>query len=65
MAEYKLYVLGETGMIARAIWLDCKDDEEALEEAREREVDETRELWIGERLVRAFMARRRPQKTAA
>ena len=65
MAEYKLYVLGETGMIARGIWLDCKDDEEALEEAREREVDETRELWIGDRLVRAFMARRRPHKTAA
>lgn len=66
MAEYKLYILGETGMIARGIWLDCADDEEALEQARERAVDDTRELWAGERLVRAFMARRRPaQKTAA
>lgn len=59
MAEYKLYVLGPTGMIARGIWLDCADDDDALQAARERAQDEARELWCGERLVRSFAPRLR------
>ena len=56
MAEYKLYVLGPSGMIARAMWLDCDGDAQAVEQARAHAWDEPRELWSGARLVRTFEA---------
>ncbi|MBL8773039.1 MAG: hypothetical protein JNK30_16775 [Phenylobacterium sp.] len=54
MAEYKIYVLGPSGMIARGIWFDRPDDEAAAEFTQTRAPDEARELWCGDRLVGTF-----------
>lgn len=56
MAEYKIYVLSPSGTITRGIWLDCADDAEAVEQARERSRGESWELWSGPRLVTSFTA---------
>ena len=55
MAEYKLYVLGPSGMITRGLWLDCDDDAAAVEAARHRAWNDRRELWNGTRLVWTFV----------
>ena len=59
MAEYKLYVLGPTGMIARGVWFDRDTDAEAIAEAKKRAPGQAMELWSGERLVESFEATRR------
>ena len=58
MAEYKLYLLGPTGMIARGVWFDRDTDAEAIAEANKRATGAAMELWSGERLVRSFEATR-------
>jgi hypothetical protein len=65
MAEYKLYVLGPTGMIARGIWLDCDSDDEAIAAAQERACGEARELWMGARLIQTFDVKRRRRAAKA
>lgn len=54
MAQYKLYLLGESGMIARAIYLECVDDEDAVHQATARVERGGAELWLGNRMLKAF-----------
>lgn len=54
MAEYKLYVLGETGLIARGVWFAAAGDDAAIEKARAIACGAPTELWQDQRLVEEF-----------
>jgi hypothetical protein len=43
--DYRLYLIGPNGHISRAIELDCRDDEHALQTVREHVLSVKAELW--------------------
>jgi hypothetical protein len=51
MVEYKLYIMGETGLIARGVWFEAPSDEQAILQARALARGAPTELWDGQRLV--------------
>jgi len=51
MAHYRLYRISETEHIDAAIDLDCADDEQAIEAARQMVDGCDLELWEGKRMV--------------
>jgi hypothetical protein len=51
MAEYRVYSIGADGHIIRSTPLVCKDDAEAMEQARKIGHEHTLEIWSGERFV--------------
>ena len=51
MAEYRAYLLGSDGRIAKRLDLVCDDDNAANEQARHLVDGHDVELWSGQRLV--------------
>ena len=51
MIEYRAYVIGSDGHIVSATGLVCENDEAAIAEARTFLLDQTIEIWSGDRFV--------------
>ena len=51
MPSYRLYRLDGSGKIVSAEWVDAEDDEAAAQEARDRALPVTCEMWERNRLV--------------
>jgi hypothetical protein len=54
MAQYKLYILDEDGWVTGVLPLQCEDDERAVLAALASGVDQSMELWTGDRPVERF-----------
>ena len=54
MAEYRAYIVGEGGHFAKAVVLDCLDDETAKEQAKRLVDGHDVELWQLGRKVEIF-----------
>lgn len=59
MPSYRLYRLDGSGKIVSAEWVDAEDDAAAAQQARDRKLSVTCEMWERNRLV----ARINPQET--
>jgi hypothetical protein len=51
LPSYRLYRLDGAGKIVSAEWVEAADDEEASQQARDRELPVTCEMWERNRLV--------------
>ena len=51
MSEYRHYRFDGAGSISRAEWLDAADDQDAVQQIRERRLPVPSEIWNGRRLV--------------
>jgi hypothetical protein len=51
MAEYRAYAIGADDHIVKSAPLICKDDSEAIAEAKKRFAGFAIEIWSGDRLV--------------
>ena len=51
MVEYRIYDIGDDGHIVGSTPLICKDDNEAIEKARQVGKEKIIEIWSGERFV--------------
>jgi hypothetical protein len=51
LATYRLYRLDGAGKISTAEWIDASDDEDAVEQTRQRGDGGTWEVWDRRRLV--------------
>ncbi len=59
--DYRLYFLNDSGHVRHALNLpDCNDDAHAIAVITESLVASPMELWQGDRLVRVFGRRERP-----
>jgi len=47
MPHYRLYFLGADGHIKQAVDLECRGDEDAIEQVRHHEIGHGLELWRG------------------
>ena len=54
MSSYRLYFLDAEGHIKRRMELDCRDDDEAIEQASKHDLGSGMELWNGSRRVKVF-----------
>jgi hypothetical protein len=54
MADYRAYILASDGRIAKAIELDCPDDEAAKEAAKQLVDGHDVELWQRARKIETF-----------
>jgi hypothetical protein len=59
MVEYRAYIVGEDGHFAKAVILDCPDDETAKEQAKRLVDGHDVELWQLGRKVEMFIHRRK------
>ena len=59
LPSYRLYRLDGSGKIVSAEWVDAEDDAAAAQQARDRKLPVTCEMWERNRLV----ARINPQET--
>lgn len=59
MPSYRLYRLDGAGKIVSAEWVEAADDDAAAQEARERDLPVTCEIWERNRLVVRIKPRRR------
>ena len=57
MADYRVYVIGTDGHIARSILLDCKDDSAAIESTKQLVDGLDVELWQRDRMIARFDSR--------
>jgi len=51
MAEYRLYCLNEAGKFTKALDIDARNDEAAIDRARELKLQVECELWERGRMV--------------
>jgi hypothetical protein len=56
MPSYRLYFLDADGHIRRRLELDCRCDDEAIEQASKHDIGRGMELWCGARRVKMFKA---------
>jgi len=56
MPSYRLYFLDAEGHIRRRLDLECRDDDEAIEQASAHDIGRGIELWCGARRVKKFKA---------
>ena len=54
MADYRAYLIGSDGHFFDAVHLDCADDVEAMEKAKQLVDGHDIELWQRDRRVAAF-----------
>ena len=54
MPSYRLYFLDANGHVRRRVDIECRDDDEAIEEARNRHVDHDIDLWCDSRRVKVL-----------
>jgi hypothetical protein len=54
MPEYRAYILGSDGHFYRAVPLDCADDTEAMERAKQLLDGHDIELWQRDRKIARF-----------
>jgi hypothetical protein len=54
MPDYRAYLLGVDGRIQRAVYLDCEDDDSAIERAQQLVDGHDVELWQNDRKIALF-----------
>jgi hypothetical protein len=55
MYPYRIYFVGSDGLFSGAQFLECADDQEAIQKARQLVDGHDVELWNGERFVARFL----------
>lgn len=65
LATYRLYRLDGAGKISTAEWIDASDDEDAVEQTRQRRDGGTWEVWDRWRLVMRISAGSAPSLNAS
>jgi len=54
MSDYRVYIIGADGQVVRAIQLNCRDDNAAIESAKQFINGHDIELWQRDRRVARF-----------
>ena len=54
MSDYRVYIIGADGHVVRAIQLNCRDDNAAIESAKQLINGHDIELWQRDRRVARF-----------
>jgi hypothetical protein len=60
MQRYRIYTVGSDGLFSSAQFLECVDEQEAIQKARQFVDGHDVELWDGDRFVARF-PRDRPE----
>jgi len=54
MSDYRVYTIGRDGRFSNAVNIECDDDQEAIEKARQAIGGHDVELWQRDRFIARF-----------